>query len=183
MREKKRREAERARDEQIAKLKALNSPLPSTRSTASPGVQPASFTSPAPAPPLMPKTEPTVADMMSDIDDGDELDEEVVPVKSSAGQGFLSRVMGSSKQKESPAPKAAEPKRIVRQQLPLGDEDDEFDTFGRNGPNRKMSIADAMSAAGASAGASGDPEQRSKMWGVDMSRIAKSLEDEKKQGK
>jgi len=192
-RERKRREAELAQDEQIARLKALNSPLPAPRASPSPVTPPASFARraasglsnlpPPTAPPAkMPKTEPTVAEMMNDVDDDDEV-EEVVAVESSAGSGFLSRVIGGSKQKERPAaaPKAPpEPKRIVRQQLPLVDEDD-FDTFDRNGPNRKMSIADAMTSAGESSGADADQEQRSKMWGVDMSRIAKSLEEEKKQ--
>lgn len=202
-RQQKRLESEQAKDEQIARLKALNSPLPAPSSrgppTASPVVPPASFArrgaselsnltnqpEPAPAPPAeMPKAEPTVADMMNDVDDDEDV-EEVVAVESSAGSGFLSRVLGSSssKKKESSAasaPKAPpEPKRIVRQELPLGDEESDFDTFDRNSPSRKMSIADAMSAAGEST-SGGDQEQRSKKWGVDMTRIAKSLEEEKK---
>lgn len=200
--EQKRLEAERARDEQIARLKALNSPLPAPSSrgppTATPVVPPASFASrgaselsnlknqPAPSPTTADKslkTEPTIADMMNEDDDDDF--EEIVAVESSSGSGFLSRVLGSSGGKKSaiPAPPSPpEPKRIVRQKLPLGDdEDDDFDTFDRNGPNRRMSIADAMSSAGEST-SGGDQEQRSKMWGVDMSRIAKSLEDEKKAG-
>jgi hypothetical protein len=189
--EAKRLEAERARDEQLARLKALNSPLPAPRPTSTPVVPPASFASrskselsnlqPAPAPAEMPKAEPTIADMMNDVDDDGE--EEVVAVDSSAGSGFLSRVLGSGGKKGEGggAAKPTERKRIVRQQLPLGDEGDDFDTFDRNGPNRSMSIGDAMSASGESS-SSGDQEQRSKMWGVDMSRIAKSLEDEKKAG-
>lgn len=191
--EAKRLEAERARDEQLARLKALNSPLPAPRPTATPVVPPASFASrskselsnlkpaPAPAPAEMPKPEPTIADMMNDVDD--DVEEEVVAVDSSAGSGFLSRVLGSSGKKGEggSAAKPTERKRIVRQQLPLGDDEDDFDTFDRNGPNGSMSIGDAMSASGASS-SSGDQEQRSKMWGVDMSRIAKSLEDEKKAG-
>jgi hypothetical protein len=191
IREKKRRESEQARDEQIARLKALNSPLPAPRKspTMSPVVPPASFAArsasefsnlrtqpqPAPASAAMPKSEPTIAELMKDIDDTEM--EEAKGVKSSDNSGFFSRVMGK---KENSAPKAApERKRVVRQQLPLGDQQDGFDTFDRNGPNRKMSIADAMKASGGSS-SGGDQEQRSKMWGVDMSRIAKSLEDENK---
>ena len=150
----------------------------------SPAVPPASFATrsaselsnlqsqpqPAPAPAQMPKSEPTIAELMSDTDD---MEVEEVKVDS----GFFSRVIGK---KENSAPKAApERKRVVRQQLPLGDQEDDFDTFDRNGPNRKMSIADAMNASGESS-SGGDQEQRSKMWGVDMTRIAKSLEDENK---
>lgn len=125
----------------------------------------------------MRKSEPTVAEMMNEIDNDDADIEEVDAVTS----GFLSRMMGGKKESSpGPAPKTArEPRRIVRQQVPLGDKEDGFDSFDRDGPNRKMSIADAMKASGKSSGG-GDQDQRSKMWGVDMSRIAKSLEDEKK---
>jgi hypothetical protein len=194
IREKKRQESERARDEQSARLKALNSPLPTPRAspTMSPVVPPASFASrsasqlsnlqkkpqPASPPTEMPKSEPTVAEMMNHIDD--EEIEEVNAVTPSDNAGFFSRVMGGKKESSPPSPKAApERKRIVRQQLPLVDEEDDFDTFDRNGPNRKMSIADAMEASG-EASSGRDQEQRSKKWGVDMTRIAKSLEDEKK---
>lgn len=153
----------------------------------SPVVPPASFASrsasqlsnlqpPPPPAPAPAQSEPTIAEMMNGVDT-----EEANVVESSEGSGFLSRMMGGKKESVT-APstkKAAEPKRIVRQQLPLGDEEDDFDSFDRDGPNRKMSIADAMESSGESSGG-GNQAQRSKMWGVDMTRIAKSLEDEKK---
>lgn len=140
-------------------------------------------------------SEPTVAEMMKKTDDGPEL--KVTKEES----GFFKKVLGVRKNDDArvtekktnvdtaiaekqpvrqaqPPVKESGKRRVVRQKLPLGDADD-FDTFSRNGPNKYMSIADALRETGES-GPSGSQEQRSKMWGVDMSRITKSLEDEKK---
>jgi hypothetical protein len=143
---------------------------------------------PAPVPSIPhveePKAEPTIAEMMNQVDDDDEPEPEPADVKS----GFLSSLLGGKKKDAAAAekdpvpqvpPPAPEKRRVVRQQLPLGDdEDDDFDAFASNGAKKHLSIADALKAAGES-GPSGNQEERSKMWGVDMSRISKSLEDEK----
>jgi hypothetical protein len=140
---------------------------------------------PAPVPSIPaveePKAEPTIAEMMNQVDDNDEIEPEPADNKS----GLLSSLLGGKKNgaaaaKKGPVPPPAPAKRrVVRQQLPLGDdEDDDFDAFARDGAKKHLSIADALKAAGES-GPSGNQEQRSKMWGVDMSRISKSLEDEK----
>ena len=136
---------------------------------------------PKPIPP-MPVSEPpaelTIAEMTEIADEGDE--QYLVSEEETKNNGLLG-FLGGGKKKEEPVRQAipkGETKRVVRQELPLGDEDD-FDTFARDGPNQEMSIADAMNAAGVD-GPSKDQEQRSRMWGVDMSRIAQSLEDEKK---
>jgi hypothetical protein len=70
-------------------------------------------------------------------------------------------------------PAAAQPRRIVRQELPsLDDEDEEFEAFARGGPNQGMSIGDALKTVGEDAdGGGGDQSERSKMWGIDMTRF------------
>ena len=194
---------QRAKDEQIARLKALSSPLPSPPPRSPSKVPPprmsdtamrgASVLSklmnppkPAPAPSIpveAPKAEPTVAEVMKKTGNEPELKH------TKEESGFFKKVLGVKTKddtavaekdpvRQAPSPdKGSRKRRVVRQKLPLGDDDD-FDTYARNGPNKYMSIADAMREAGAS-GSSGSQEQRSKMWGVDMDRITKSLEDEK----
>jgi hypothetical protein len=143
---------------------------------------------PAPVPSIPadeePKAEKTIAEMMNQVDDDDE------PEPVDDKPALLSSLLGRKKKntaaaEKDPAPQVQPPvpkkRPVVRQKLPLGDneDDDDFDAFARNGAKTHLSIADALKAAGES-GPSGNQEQRSKMWGVDMSRIAKSLEDEKK---
>lgn len=196
---------ERAKDEQIARLRALNSPLPAPPRPSSPSLPPRQVDTavrghsvlpnltnppkPAPVPSIPavdePKAEPTIAEMMNQVDDNDEPEPEPADNKT----GLLSSLLGGRKNNAAASqrysaprvpPPAPTKRRVVRQPLPLGDDedDDDFDAFGRNGAKKHLSIGDALKAAGAS-GPSGNQEQRSKMWGVDMSRISKSLEDEK----
>eukprot|EP00540_Astrosyne_radiata_P023426 CAMPEP_0116844488 /NCGR_PEP_ID=MMETSP0418-20121206/12721_1 /TAXON_ID=1158023 /ORGANISM="Astrosyne radiata, Strain 13vi08-1A" /LENGTH=233 /DNA_ID=CAMNT_0004475457 /DNA_START=217 /DNA_END=918 /DNA_ORIENTATION=- len=80
-------------------------------------------------------------------------------------------------------------RRVVRQVVPTPtirkDEEDEFDAFSSKRASKKhMTVADAMKQASSSL-----PERdmnardRSKMWGIDMSRIEKSIKEEEKRKK
>jgi hypothetical protein len=70
-------------------------------------------------------------------------------------------------------PAAPQPRRIVRQELPpLDDEDEEFEAFARGGPNQGMSIGDALKTVGEDGdGGGADQSERSKMWGINMTRF------------
>jgi hypothetical protein len=74
---------------------------------------------------------------------------------------------GTGRSQSEPEPQ----RKVVRQALPEVDEDDEFEAFGRNGPNKNMSIKDALQGSDKGGLSKGDQENKSKMWGVDMSRF------------
>ena len=94
---------------------------------------------------------------------------------SGGGLGALGRLLGG------PVPRkdATEQKRVVRQELPTADiecddnnEDDEFEAFSRNGPNKGMSIGDAMSSKTLKPADKAEQKERSKMWGIDISKYS-----------
>ena len=178
-------EVEAQRDAQLAKLKALNSPLPvgppagGIRPEMSPQYAPPpaavpddTYAAPAPGPSM------SVLDLMKQKNAKDAAARAEAPApapQDSGGGGFLGRMFGGDDgQEPSQAPPPPQERRVVRQALPLeDDEDDEddFDTFARSGPNKNMSIKDAMQSQGEDMEDDGNQDQRSKMWGVDMSRF------------
>lgn len=91
----------------------------------------------------------------------------------------LNGFFGGSKPSPSPARRPAPAKRAanpserkgpIRMRLPIDEDDGGYDEEeGINASsNKKMSIADAMKQSG---GADMDPDERSKKWGIDMSKF------------
>ena len=92
--------------------------------------------------------------------------------KSVGGNGFMGRIFGGQDEPMQKIPPQEQQRKVVRQALPLVDEDDEFEAFSRNGPNKNMSIKDALRKSDDGGILSkDDQESKSKMWGVDMSRF------------
>ena len=128
------------------------------------GVTPASpFNSPAPQPPaLSPPAQPLAP-------------AKVANSLSGGGLGALGRLLGGQVPRKEPT----EQKRVVRQELPAvnneyddNSEDDEFEAFSRNGPNKGMSIGDAMSSKTLKPADKAEQKERSKMWGIDISKYS-----------
>jgi hypothetical protein len=170
-------ELDRQKEEQLARLKSLNSPLTgNVPAASSPPIDSAELAPNTPIPSLREMTKSN-SDLPSPALESKTADEAVAgnPLKNLWGES------GGTTKTPSPPPqppkKEATKRQVIRQELPLGDEDDDFDTFARNGPNKNMSIGDAMKKAGAEI-QQGDQEERSKKWGIDMTRINKSLEEE-----
>jgi hypothetical protein len=89
-----------------------------------------------------------------------------------SGNGFMGRIFGGSDEHARNEPEPEPQRKVVRQPLPAVDEDEEFEAFSRNGPNKNMSIRDALQNSNDGGGRSkDDQENKSKMWGVDMSRF------------
>ena len=204
----KRAEIERARDEQLAKLKALNSPLPSGRPqglvpamapvrrtpissvplTPSSGMQrTGQFAAPAP-PPMRGLNElqrlvnqnsatndaPSSPRSTGYVDNVSPPPSEVTAsvAKTAGGNGFMGRIFGGNEDQARNDPEPEQQRKVVRQPLPEVDEDEEFEAFSRNGPNKNMSIKDALRNSDDGGDHSkDDQENKSKMWGVDMSRF------------
>jgi len=161
-------------DAMMEQLKSMNSPLPSSspspRVAPSPAVVPQTF-APPPAPrpigivPQQAKpvggTGPSIRDMLSKSNNNNDDDNTPAPAPPVRQQ----------------APFEPQKRRVVRQQVFMddADEDEEFEAFSRNGPNKGMSIADAMKSSNSDDGDSderGAQEQRAKMWGIDMSKFS-----------
>ncbi|KAI2500457.1 hypothetical protein MHU86_14002 [Fragilaria crotonensis] len=152
----KRAEIERARDEQLAKLKALNSPLPSGRPQ---GLVPAMAPSPPAAAAILIRW--VLHHLLMNL-----------LLLNGGGNGFMGRIFGGNDEQTRNEPQPEPQRKIVRQPLPAVDEDEEFEAFSRNGPNKNMSIKDALQNSNEGGGRSkDDQENKSKMWGVDMSRF------------
>lgn len=203
----KRAEIERAKDEQLAKLKALNSPLPSGRPqglvpamapirrppvssvsvSPSPGMKRTTQFSASAPPPMRGLNElqrlvnqnsvtnniPPSPRTNGYIDSLSPPPPDVVSAspKAAGGNGFMGRIFGGN---DDQARNQLEPeqRKVVRQPLPEVDEDEEFEAFSRNGPNKNMSIKDALQNSDDGVDRSKDvQENKSKMWGVDMSRF------------
>jgi hypothetical protein len=202
----KRAEIERAKDEQIAKLKALNSPLPSGPAQ---GLVPEipSYTKAPQKSSAQSRSSPmrgmselqrlvneNSADSTQEDTSNDNRQSYQPQIKNSISNApppppqrnvgnnrfsFNANNLGRpNSQQKPPSPKSSpsppQPRKVVRQALPDVDEDEEFEAFSRNGPNKHMSIRDALrNGTGESDGnnSRGDQENKSKMWGVDMSRF------------
>lgn len=166
---------ERMKEEQLARLSAFSSPLPTPGSAArtmapSPvpprPAAPASPPSPAPEVPM-----PSLAEMTTL-----KKDPTPAPVPSLAD---MTRINSNNTGKTNISRNAGA-KRVVRQQLPVGDENDyDGDDYLRGGDNLGMSIKDVMSNIGAKKNAAGsgtgdgkdDAERKKAMsWGIDMSK-------------
>ena len=186
-------DVDRFRDEQMERLKAMNSPLPEIPDRRAPirekPVQRERMVE-KPLPPLEPSMEATD----EEVDEEEEDEEETVQANGSPAPGWRNLFSGP---KEAPAKKfappapapvvavappppahsppppppatGAAPKAPIRMSLPIDDELDEDEDGVDARSNPKMSIAEAMKRT--EAGASGDQEERSKKWGVDMSRF------------
>lgn len=195
----KKRAIDRQREEQLRRLKELNSPLPNPvdpasfmdtpimRSNERPtGLMPSIATPPprVPSEPLSPtrstgaplfgksaandrkSTPVTPEPAMDEFEEDEEEVVETVEVKESARPPPLSTFLGFNKPK-APARKASKKDGPIRMQLPLG-EDEEEGLDARENPG--MSIKDALKKTDPEM-ASGDQGERSKKWGVDMSRF------------
>jgi hypothetical protein len=91
---------------------------------------------------------------------------------------------GGNRNSGAVAPKSTGGRQVVRQQLPLLDDNDDVDYDGddylRNGPNTGMSIGDVMknigqkksedNGGGSNSGGQTDAEKKAMMWGIDMSK-------------
>lgn len=176
------------REAQLEQLKALNSPLPSPPPDIAPTATPVmqqgrsvgSVSKASPTkPPEQPSRAKTVSEMMDELDDDEEDDDE-----SNKGGGTslgpFSRLLGKEKKakasESSDSPQTlpesntpAAKKGPIRQRLPV--EDDDFDSFARNGPNKNMSVSDAMKKQGGGGSGKEDQAQRSKKWGIDISKF------------
>jgi hypothetical protein len=205
-------EIERAREDQLAKLKALNSPLPSGPQQ---GLTPEY---PRPSPPTIPtmyrspqvSRAPTLSQITAEQNAKKKAENDFRPVSRSLSvkdvmqqRGIASPAPSSLPVAPAPAPKSGgfmggifggtgsgggggggggfnKPppsqgqRKVVRQALPMtGDDDDEFDAFNPGGSGKQMSIKDAMRGMNTQRPSSKmDQEERSKMWGIDMSRFS-----------
>ena len=190
--QKKQAEVDRLKKEQEDRLRALNSPLPS------PGA-PSRVMPPSPAPARMntPSSAKSLTELSSLLNGPIPAAAEppATPPPPSAPLPSLAEMTRLRKDNDasgggnsvggggSVAPQA-EGKRVVRQQLPLFDDDDDNDYDGddyrRNGPNTGMSIGAVMKnigqekseddSGGSNGGGQTDAEKKAMMWGIDMSR-------------
>jgi hypothetical protein len=207
----KRAEIERAKEEQLAKLKALNSPLPSGPPQGLVPEMPAYNRAPQKSP-AQSVSSPMrgMSELQRLVNENDNTQEDTsdnnrqsyqpqyqnpvynartptppIPAERNAGSkrfSFNTNNFGRPDPQQnaptsppSPPPQQQQQQRkVVRQALPEVDEDDEFEAFARNGPNKHMSIGDALrNGGGENNGNRDDQESKSKMWGVDMSRFNK----------
>jgi hypothetical protein len=178
-------EVDRKRSEQLQRLKALNSPLPSPRVAAPPSTLPLSR---RPAPTSTPAR--SLGNMLKSINEKGSVKKDdnsaglsarvqAAPQKRSEPEDprlSISELTRRKNAKATPAklqpPRRDPPKERtgpIRMQLPLGDEDDEdFDASS----NKSMSISEAMKNAKADkTGSSQSQKDQSKKWGIDMSRF------------
>lgn len=209
--QKKQAEVDRLKKEQEDRLRALNSPLPSPGSPPrvtppSPAPMPMNTPSsakslselssllngPIPAaadPTATPPPPPAPASPLPSLAEMTRLKRDDPPSSPLPSLAEMTRLRkdsdtGTSTTGSVAAPKASGGRRVVRQQLPLLDDDDDVDYDGddylRNGPNVGMSIGDVMKNIGqkkseddggsSSGGGQTDAEKKAMMWGIDMSK-------------
>ena len=163
-------------DEQLRRLKALNSPLP-----APPAPQTTAAPISSSAAPFDPQTRstsskgsfrPALGSLLAGINEARS------PAKAVGNEQQVSTrksVPQPSIQQDSPPKSSIDPppvaKGSIRMKLPLGDDELDEDEDGVDvRANKSMSIADAMKKS-SNGGDQASQEERSKKWGIDMSRF------------
>jgi len=168
-------------DEQLMRLKALNSPLP-----APPAPQTAAAPLSSSAAPFEPQTRstsskgsfrPALDSLLSGINENrGGVKSPAKAVDNEQQASTRKSVPQPSIQQDSPPKSSIDPppvaKGSIRMKLPLGDDEFDEDEDGVDvRANQGMSIADAMKKS-SSGGDERSQEERSKKWGIDMSRFA-----------